>query len=174
MRLAAATGVYVDLQIVGYQFPGIGPDSDDWDEWDANWLLIRGVARTPDGVSWSFEDPALTTWEVKEAAGWLRRAVEGVVAAASAIEHRRAGGDQQDRLAAAGWLTSTEPNLSFAVGGRHGELVEVRVGLGHECAPPPVHPRRPRRYEISLLVDPLQLREAATSLERQLAAFPAR
>ncbi|HET8599828.1 MAG TPA: hypothetical protein VFL99_05850 [Segeticoccus sp.] len=135
------------------------------------------AARTADGVSWSFEDPALTTWELGEAARWLRRVADGDIGPSSAIEDTPAGGDEpdvQDRLAAAGWLTFTEPNLSLAVGRSLGPQVEVLVGLGHESASPPVDPRRPQRCEIALLTDARQVLEAAASFERDLAAFPAR
>lgn len=101
---------------------------------------------------------------------------DGDIRPASAIEDTPAGGDEPDvdRLAAAGSLTFTEPNLSLAVGRSLGQQVEVLVGLGHESASPPVDPRRPQRCEIALLTDARQVLEAAASFERGLAAFPAR
>lgn len=42
----AETERFVSLSPIGYQFPDITDD-----QWDSNWLMIRGTARTPDDDS---------------------------------------------------------------------------------------------------------------------------
>ena len=122
MLLGDPVGTFVDLQVLAYQFPQAGPSA--FDGWDANWLMIAGSVRTIDGRSWTFLDPALTTSDVAELVAWLRLAANGDVAPLSAAEAEPAADDEkfdeQDWLSAAGWLTFTEPNVSFAVGGFDG------------------------------------------------------
>lgn len=74
----AGTGVVVDLRVLDYQFPGVGSSDEGW---DSNWLIIAGSVGTTGGRSWSFQHPALTTWEVAEGAAWLRQVAAGAVPA---------------------------------------------------------------------------------------------
>ena len=64
MKLAGQNSS-LDLIIVGYQFRHITGD-----EWDSNWLLVKGIACL-DGRKWEFVDPCLTTFEAQRLANWL-------------------------------------------------------------------------------------------------------
>ena len=171
MRLAGS-GASVDLQVAGYQFPDVDTRPDiDPTGWDANWLIITGSVRTAGDVSWSFRDPALTTWEAADAVMWLRRVADGAAPAADVQDTQAVAWEELD---SAGWLTFTEPNLGFAVGGYDGQQVQLLVGLGHESAEPSRDPMKPRRCQIALVMSRQQVHDAAAALEQELAAHPAR
>jgi len=85
--LASLDGASVELRPTRYQFPAEPPEPGDW---DANWLEVHGRVRTTAGVTWTFDDPCLTTWEAEELATWLRVGREDLLAAARAWEADRA------------------------------------------------------------------------------------
>src|SRR5688572_1216408 len=64
--LLASPDAQVDLSVVGYQFPSAT------DQWDGNWLTIRGRVAVADR-EWSFDDPCLLTSEAQELGAWLMR-----------------------------------------------------------------------------------------------------
>src|SRR3954451_15320031 len=67
----------VELEPVGYQFPSYTPTPGEmYDEWDANWLRIRGKISTSE-ITRSFTDPCLTTAEAAELEVWLRAVAAG-------------------------------------------------------------------------------------------------
>lgn len=164
----------LELQIAGYQFPDLKPGCEPRDavSLDANWLVVVAEVRVVDAQSWSFRQPALMTDEVINLVSWLREVADGAVPVAANIEELRA--TTVDKHPAAGWLTFTEPNLSFAVGSYEGSQVELLVGLSHESAAPPINPMRPKRSEITVVTDSQQVEDAADALQRQLAAYPVR
>ena len=168
----------MDLQIAGYQFPIVDKDPGDRTGWDANWLVVTGSVRTADGASWAFSDPALTTWEVADAVTWLRQVATGAVPAAAAIEDMPGGADGRDdhleRLRSTGWLTFTEPKLSFAVDGYDGQQVKLLVGLSHESAVPPSDQQTWGWCQIAVVMSRQQVQNAAAELEEELAHHPAR
>lgn len=59
--------------------------------------------------------------------------------------------------AAAGWLTFTEPNLSFAVDTYEGSRLQPLIGLSHESAAPPLNQMRPKRSQLTVMSDSRQL-----------------
>lgn len=67
--LGVPGGPRLGLSVTGYQFPHLHPRDTD-DRCDPNWLRIRGSVESDEG-SWSFDDPALTTWELTEQINWL-------------------------------------------------------------------------------------------------------
>ena len=75
MKLVSVDGATVDLRPLHYQFPGTAAAGQY--DWDANWLVVRGGVRLPDGRTWSFSDPCLTTWEARSLGDWLRGVVAG-------------------------------------------------------------------------------------------------
>lgn len=79
-----------------------------------------------------------------------------------------------DQLKAAGWLTFLEPNLSFAVGSRAGEQVELLVGFSHEAAGATIDAYRTTRSQITIETTTQQVHDAAGSLRDQLVTYPAR
>lgn len=79
-----------------------------------------------------------------------------------------------DEYAAAGWLTFTEPNLSFAVDTYAGSRLQPLIGLSHESATPPLNQMRPKRSQLTVMSDSRQVDDVAGALQEQMAAYPAR
>lgn len=150
----------LDLRVTGYQFPdryAVG-ERPGGDSSDANWLVVSGEVRAATGRSWSFRDPSLLTAEVTDLVSWLREVADGAVSVATAVGELDKTTldkcvDEVDEYAAAGWLTFTEPNLSFAAGSYSGSMVQLLVGLSHESAAPPLGPMRPKRSQITVMSD---------------------
>ncbi|MBX5491856.1 MAG: hypothetical protein IRZ14_11930, partial [Chloroflexi bacterium] len=106
------------LTVLGYEFP---EGADDY--YDANWLLVRVVARDGE-TTWSVDDPALLTWELDRLARWLERVAQGRF-------------DRQP------WCSFVEPNLEFRAdplpgppGDASAPQVQVRVFFELELRPP--------------------------------------
>src|ERR1700712_465386 len=134
MQLDGINGASVKLTIDGYQFPSATPV--DTRDWDANWLIVAGEVSTVHGDAWNFRSSSLATWEVHGLAAWLLNVSRCAVPAADETPSPEdVAGDWLGRLADAGWLTFTEPNLSFAVGRYSDQQVHLLVGLGYESAP---------------------------------------
>ncbi len=132
------------LSVLRYQFPQITTD-----EYDANWLIIRGHVSL-DQRSWSFRDPCLTTFEVRQLADWL---------------DRLARGDEVEPSCA-----FIEPNLRFE------KLSDraIRVSFALESAPPWAKPGDPwNEHGFEVLIEK-HLETAAGQLRAQLRAFPER
>jgi hypothetical protein len=162
--LLSGDGASAEFRPVGYQFggrPAGDPGAaDDDDEWDANWLMIRGDIRTADGRAWTFCDPCLTTWEAGLLSAWLHAAARDDVA-----------GHQDEAV-------FTEPNLSFILDGRDGGRARMRVRFSYESLPGWV-PRdvsgwQAGQYFLSLDLRCSELAEAARSWDLDRRQFPDR
>ena len=129
MRLISDDGASIDLSIVGYQFPSApaGRRRGDIEDWDANWLVIRGAVHTADGHQWGFSEPCLTTGE----AASLQRFLQQVAEAEESVVAEQ--GERTPKLA------FTEPELSHAALDVDSESDPriVEVHLSHGAAPPP-------------------------------------
>jgi hypothetical protein len=78
MKLQGDEGITLELDAIGYQFPGVK---------GSNWLIIQGRVEHPHGT-WSFNRPCLTTLEVERLARWFQ-AIEqplGLIRPATFIE----------------------------------------------------------------------------------------
>ncbi len=165
VRLRSHDGAFVELRPVGYEFarpaaPGPGKD------WDANWLVLRGQARTPDGRSWSFEDPCLTTWEARSLLSWLRGVVSGTVPATPF------DGSAEEQL-----LVFTEPVVSLSLAERTPDAALIRVHLSLEGKPPWLQDDdNVDIFEYFLPIDAAlnEVSCAADDWEHELEAFPER
>ena len=165
----------IEIVIDGYQFPRIesGQQAQDPESWDSNWLTVHGTVSRDDATSWSFKHPCLTTWEVAQLAQWLHDVADGVVEPLPA-EAREPDQASCDEHTSTGWLTFTEPNLSFGVITRSTGRIELQIGLSHEIAQTPLHLERPTRSQISITATPQHLLHAAAALQEDLATFPYR
>lgn len=164
VRLTSTDGTVVELQPLRYQFPaaaGAGPQ-----DWDANWLVIRGDVHLPDGRRWHFQDPCLTTWEAAELAGWLRSVAAGEVEAHPLPP-------DEDRL-----LAFTEPNLGFSLGSTGEGASQIRVHFSLEAAPPWSRPPEAdaELYDFFVIVSTTvaDLTRAVDEWDGERAAFPPR
>jgi hypothetical protein len=165
VRLTSGDGTVVILHPLQYQF---GPSSEPRD-WDANWLVISGHVELPDGRSWSFTDPCLTTWEARELGLWLRRVLSGDVQPAAI------NGEEDENL-----LIFTEPNVAFSLASRGDGSATIRVHFSVESSPPWLQgggsDEGAESYEFFVEAQLAQsaLVEAIASWDHELAAFPIR
>jgi hypothetical protein len=65
MQLKGENGISAELEITGYQHPGV---TDEY--WQSNWLIVRVAVEHPKGA-WSASHPSLTTFEVDQLARWF-------------------------------------------------------------------------------------------------------
>lgn len=157
MRLTSRDGAWVELRPLRYEF---GPKERD--DWDRNWLVVRGDVHTPDGLRWSFTHPCLTTWEARGLAAWLGAAARGDVAA-----NLTPPDEEEDGLQA-----FTEPNLAVSVAAVATDQVGLRLHLPLESAPPG-HPQG-EPFHLVLQLSAEDLQQAAEAWKRELEPFPER
>jgi hypothetical protein len=156
--------VSVELSIARYQFPDREGHCDH--DWEANWLQIRGMAVLPDGKTWSFEDPSLTTWEAAKLGQWLRGVADG------SVRPSPFGAEEIEQL-----LCFTEPNLAFSLEERIADQVRLRVHFSLEALPPWLSgSEKPDIFDFFVVLDvsATQLDEAAADWTTDLSRFPQR
>ena len=162
MRLASDDGVVVELRPLRYQF-GPSPEPRDW---DANWLVVTGQVERPDGRSWSFTEPCLTTWEARTLGSWIRAVRNGDVAPTVFI-------GKEDDVS----LVFTEPDLALSLASRSAAVAVVRVHLSLAVRPLWLSGADgPGLFSsfVELRLTPDALAGAVTSWEQELAAYPVR
>jgi hypothetical protein len=165
VQLTSADGASVEIRPTQYQFPTASGEPDDW---DANWLQIRGRVRTVAGETWEFDDPCLTTWEARTLGFWLGAAAEGLVPVSEPPDETFEG-----------LLFFTEPNLGFSVLALGDEELVLRVHLSLECVAGRPGAADDAPYELYEYSVPLRVRRegllaAARAWEEDLGPFPAR
>jgi len=147
MNLYGQDGASFDLGIEGYQFPEV---ADDY--WDSNWFFVRGQVRCSQG-DWTFRDPCLTTFELRELADWLDSVAAG--RPSSTI------------------CSFTEPNLDFEY--RPVPAASIVARFTHESAPPWQRgDDRLGGFALSFDVVLNDLARSASQLREMLAMFPER
>nr|WP_258723438.1 hypothetical protein [Cellulomonas sp. NS3] len=153
----------MELRLLGYQF---GSTPGTRGDWDANWLLLGGHARTLDGRAWSFRDPSLTTWDARDLAAWLREVIAGHVQPIDST-----GADDEDLL-----LRFTEPDLAFSLARRSDVDLTLRVHLSLESRPPWLNDKDTDLYEyvVPITCTTDELAAATDQWMTDLRAFPAR
>jgi hypothetical protein len=147
----------VTLEPVRYEFAN--PAGDEWDD---NWLVIKGDVSTPDGA-WQFAVPCLTTFEAKQISAWLRGVADGGIPVS-------VSGD-------AGVVPSlefTEPNLAFSVGSYLGGSTSVRVHFALESMPVGQSGDGRDLFWVEIAVTAADLDSAADEWDKALSAFPDR
>lgn len=149
MHLKAPDGQSLEIRIVGYEFPHL-----ETEDYDSNWLIIEGKVMHPDGA-WTFRDPCLLTYEAARLADWL-----------DSVANREVESDRIDFL---------EPNLHLHFVESPGNGI-VQVFFELESRPEWTPSKWADQDDLSVEfpVSRVELREAASSLRRQLARFPQR
>lgn len=158
-------GMAVELEVVGYQFPDYRPPrGQSFDEWDANWLQVRGRIASPE-ISWSFLDPCLTTGEARELGEWLTRAALGELDPAT-----------DPGLGGRGAGFFVEPNLSVRIESATTAGVSLVWSFSQESTRPgaPESERFGDGTEVRVTVEPETLSRAAQGWKDDLRRFPAR
>ena len=150
MRLPGPNGDEFELRIAAYQFPEI-----DYEEYDANWLVVETLA-TARGRRWQSHDACLLTWEVAWLADWVE-----AIAARNTLE---------------AVLDFTEPNLRFELEPGTTERIRLRVYFEVECRPEwaPARAAGMNDLWVELECSPSDLRTWAATLREQRAQFPPR
>ena len=162
MKLTSEDGTAVLLRPSGYQFGASSTPRD----WDSNWLIVAADVELPDGRSWSFADPCLTTWEARILTSWLRDVQSG------RIQPAPFDGSEDERL-----VVFTEPNLAFSLAERGDGGVTIRVHMSLESRPPWLQDDESSDlFEYFVEVSPTHeaLAQAIDQWERELVAFPVR
>ncbi|WP_374009792.1 hypothetical protein [Leifsonia sp. LS-T14] len=157
----ADSGRFVRLEPVGYQFPDIIGV-----EFDSDWLVIRGSARSNE-EEWAFEDPSLLVDEALRLGSWMRDAGSGRAAVLVPDEDGHT------------WPTTEtiEPNLGFGVVGYGRGIATIRAFLWLESAPPSTWDGRTKTdmdFFIDLTTSLDSLNRAADEWDAALAEFPKR
>ncbi|WP_104199401.1 hypothetical protein [Cryobacterium sp. Y29] len=156
------------MQLNGYESSvTLEPDRYEFanpagDEWDDNWLVIKGDMSTPD-AAWQFTVPCLTTFEAKRISAWLRSVANGEIPVS-------VSGD-------AGVVPSlefTEPNLAFSVGSYQGGLMSVRVHFARESMPVGQSSDEREQFLVEIAVTAADLDSSANQWDKALSAFPDR
>ncbi len=129
--------------------------SADTEDWDSNWLMIRGNVADGD-LTWSFVQPCMTTWEARELSEWLRLISSGAAPSAD--------------------LLFTEPNIQFRFLEGHEDQARISVGFAAESAPPGTddEARFGEGHPVELALRRATLGAAAHEWDHDLAAFPER
>jgi hypothetical protein len=152
---------FVSLAISGYEFPGTLDD-----EYDRNWLMIDGRAKSDD-FEWSFLEPILLTSEAMELAEWLGEVARGdalVPGSPSGSYHREA-------------LPTVEPNLVFELIEQNETSATIRVFLQLESSPPDLFTGDfPDRwgYFVELTMERSSFAMASSEWSAEIAKFPPR
>ena len=153
---------FLSLSPVGYQFPDITDD-----QWDSNWLMIRGTARTPD-EEWTFEDPAMTVHEAVGLGVWLHDVAAG---RATLIE------DDEDSHVWRGATQNLEPNIGLGLVQSTEDSATLRVFLWAESGPPSVQrddQLSDMEFFFDLTTSRAAIERAAEEWDSELVKFPER
>lgn len=151
---------FVRLEPVAYEFPDLVGV-----EYDSDWLIIRGRARS-DAEEWTFQDASLLVAEAQAFGSWIRDAAQGSAPVIVADDEGRT------------WPTTEaiEPNLGLGVVRYDADAVTVRVFLRLESAPP--SSRRGAEPDMQSFIDLTtprsSLERAADEWHRALVKFPKR
>ena len=169
MRLTSTDGTVVELRPLRYQFgpPSVSASTSAsaTERWDANWLVVTGEVELPDGRTWSFTDPCLTTGEARELGSWLEQVRRGTVVPTAP------GGEDEPAL------VFTEPELALSLAARDEGSTALRVHLSLGALPPWLQgPGAPdlHAYVVEVTLTDDGLADAARAWDQELAAFPVR
>ncbi|MBN9140872.1 MAG: hypothetical protein J0H23_08595 [Micrococcales bacterium] len=152
---------FVRLEPVGYQFPHLRGV-----EFDSDWLIVSGRARSDD-EEWSFQDPVLLVDEARDVGSWLR-------AAAGRTAPLLVPGDDGRTWPATQHI---EPNLGLGVASYGRDAIVVRVFLRLESAPPSTWSgggKTDMDFFMDLTTVPEALERAADDWDASLAKIPRR
>jgi hypothetical protein len=149
MKLVSRDGQFLQLQILGYEFPHL-----EMAEYDSNWLVIAGEVRHARG-SWRFIHPCLLTYEAARLASWM-----------DAVADANPCSDT---------CGFTEPNLEFRalLSLKHPVL---RVYFNLEARPSWASSRVAGEDDlwVEFPIAGLDLRSAAQHLRAELSSYPQR
>lgn len=158
MRIESHDGQFVEVKVVGYQFPAAEDPRQRF-----SWHMVEGRAND-NREEWSFSGPWLTCDESFMIGPWLERA------ASFASVYDPLNTEQRADPPVA--LSFTEPNIAFDLAPRQ-VGVRLRVSFDLEFLPPG-QATRLAGYPVTvdLDVDCDRLSDAARTWNDEVAAFP--
>ncbi|WP_165063185.1 WapI family immunity protein [Marisediminicola senii] len=145
------------------------------DEWDDNWLVVRGAVITPAATS-EFEDPSLLVTEAQALQDWLVGVSRGAERPmAPAVLPLPSLPWSQSTPPVLPTLTFVEPNIAFGVVAYAGDSVTVRVFLDAEARPPGgLGAPEDEAAALDIRVRLTALADAASDWGRDISEFPER
>jgi hypothetical protein len=154
MRFECINNQFVELSILGYEFPQIT------DEGDSNWLLVHINVKSYEKQRrkikqrlWSKTDPAITTFELKWLIDWFNYISENKIE-----KYKR--------------MDFTEPNMSFELLNDFDSVVK-RMKIIFMAEFNPIS-NVGAEYSIELNATNKQLKRYAEELESELIKYPER
>ena len=148
MKFAGRDGQFLELRILGYQFPHI-----ETAMYDSNWLVVAGNVTHSRG-SWQFTQPCLLTYEAERLASWMTALVE------------------TDRLPTT--CAFIEPNLEFRAL-LHMNRPVLRVYFDLEALPQWASSASGEEVTwVEFPIEELDLRSIARQWRAELSAYPQR
>ena len=149
MKFASRDGQFLELRILGYEFPHI-----ETAQYDSNWLVVAGNVTHSRG-SWQFTHPCLLTYEAERLASWMDALVE------------------TDRFPPT--CSFIEPNLEFRVLVNMKRPV-LRVYFDLEARPSWASSACSGKEDIwvEFPIEELDLKSAARQWRTELTAYPQR
>jgi len=161
MRFDCINNQFVELSILGYEFPEI---TDKADEWNRNWLFVHINVKSNE-KQWNKTHPSITTFELKRLIDWFRNISENISVKYS-------------------WIDFLEPNISFELTNNYDSNIKnIKIHLWAEF-----HPFVPTcaNYRTDSATDAVpdyciefnatneQLKNYANELEIELKKYPER
>jgi hypothetical protein len=149
MKFTCEDEQFIELKILGYEFPEITND-----EWDSNWLNIFINAKSND-KHWKASHPSITTFEFNELINWFENISNNKSVKNKIIEF-------------------TEPNLSFELlNDFNSEMKEINIIFGLELSPiRPVNYKE--KYYIKFRVNNEKIKEYVEELKNEVKKYPKR
>ena len=146
MRFVCKNDQFVELRIIGYQFPEILDD-----EWDSNWLMIFiNVKLTK--KHWKTTDPAITTFELRNLIDWFKNISD-------------------NRMEKYKNIDFTEPNISFELLNEFdSDIKRIKINFRLEFSPL----KNGGEYSVEFEAENKQLKDYAEKLEDELNEYPER
>jgi hypothetical protein len=149
MKFICEDDQFVELKILGYQFPEILND-----EWDSNWLIIFINAKSKDTL-WNATDPSITTFEFKKLISWFENISNNNIEKFKIIDF-------------------TEPNLTFELlNNFNAEIKEIKIKFKLELNPKP-YTNFDEEYSIKFRANNEIIKKYTEELKIELEKYPER
>ena len=146
MIIECINGQFVELNILGYQFPEILND-----QWDSNWLMVHINVKSTK-KHWESVDPAITTFELKNLINWLKNISDNKIEKYTDMDF-------------------TEPNIAFELKNNFDSTTkEIKICFRLEFSPL----KNGKKYSIQFKATNEQLKTYVKNLEYELNKFPER
>jgi hypothetical protein len=146
MKFICTNAQFVELKVLGYQFPKISNNDDD------DWLVIYINVKS-NKLHWNATDSAITTFELQMLINWFKNISNNKIE-----KYKR--------------MDFMEPNLSFELlNNFDSNIKEININFAYEFSPPK---EWEKGYIVPFKATNEQLKIYAEELEQELAKYPER